>query len=105
MELAQCDAVGNLVKTDRLCGTETLLALQLRTLVGYLSGFLLRFHHVERVAGSGRSVQTEDDGRLGRTGRFNALVALVEHGLDLTPSRSCDDHVAYLQCAVADEHG
>ena len=64
---------------------QTLLALQLQTLVGDVACLLLCLEHVERVAGCRRAVQAEDDCRFSRTCRLYALVALVEHSLDASP--------------------
>ena len=104
MELAQCDAVGDFVETHGLRGAQRLLALQLRALVGYLACLLLALHHVEGVACGRSTVQTQDDGGLSRACTLDALVALVEHGLDLAPCRTGNDHVALTERTVADEH-
>ena len=85
MELSTCDAVGNIRQGKTGLCTQALLTLQLLTLVGYLACFLLGLHHVERVTGRRRTVQTEDDGRLRRSRTFDALVTLVEHGFDAAP--------------------
>ena len=60
---------------------------------------------MERVASGGGTVQTQDDGGLGRTGLLDALVTLVEHGLNLTPGSTCDNDVANLQRTIRHEDG
>ena len=58
-----------------LCA-QALLTLELQTLVGDVACFLLGVENVERVTGCRRAVQTEDDGRLGRSCALYAAVTL-----------------------------
>ena len=105
MELAECDAVGNIVERELLLRAQTLFALQLQSFVGDVASFLLGVEHVESVAGGRGTVQTENDARFGGLGLSDALVALVEHRFDASVRGSCDDVVADFQCSVRHEHG
>ena len=104
VELTQCDAVRDVVQTQRLRGAQRLFALQLCALVGNLACLLLGLHHMEGVTGCRGTVQTQDDGGLGGSGTLDALVTLVEHGLDASVAGSSHDDVAHLQRTVAHEH-
>ena len=74
------------------------------SLGGYLAGFLLGVQHMEGVAGCRSTVETEDDGRGGRAGVVDALVALVEHGLNASPACAGNHDVALMERSVAYEH-
>ena len=100
MELTQGDAVRDVVERELLLRAQTLFALQLQTLVGNLTSLLLGLEHMECVAGSRGSVQAEDDARLGGLGLLDALVTLVEHSLDTSPSSTSDDVITNLQRAM-----
>ena len=86
-------------------GAQSLLALQLQTLVGDVAGLHLGVEHVEGVAGGRCAVETEDDGGLCGSGRIDSGVTLVEHGLDTSVTCSGDHVVAHAQCTVGHEHG
>ena len=96
--------MGNLLK--RQCGgsTQTLLALQLHTLVGDVLCFLLGLHNMERVACLRSTVQSEDDDWLRGSSLLHTLVALVEHSLDASPCSTGNHDVALLERTVADKH-
>ena len=103
MEFSECHAVCNLLKRQRLGGTQALLTLQLHSLVGDIAGFLLRLHNVEGVSCLRCAVETEYDNRLSGLCLLYVLVALVEHSLYPTPRCSGYHDVADLQRSVADE--
>src|SRR3712207_9526655 len=67
-------AVRNIAKGKTLLRTQTLFTLQLLTLIGNLTSLLICIEHMESVARSRRSVQTEDNRRLGGGGWLNALI-------------------------------
>ena len=104
MELTECNTMRDIVETKCLLCTQTLLALQLLTLVGNLTGLLLRIHHMEGVTSRRCPIQTQDDGWLCRHRLFYALVTLIEHGLDTSMTGTGNHHVANLQCTIADQH-
>ena len=104
LERSERYTVRDVRQREAFLRAESLLALQLQTLVGYLSGLLLRLEHMERVAGGGCSVESEDYSGLCRTCRLYAGVALIEHGLDTSVARSGYDVVADAQRTVAHEH-
>ena len=83
----------------RLCA-QTLLTLQLLTLVGYFTGLLLTLHDVEGVAGGRSAVESQDDSGLGGSGLLHALVTFVEHSLDASVSGTCQHHVTHFERAV-----
>ena len=104
LERAEGDAVAYVGQREACLRAQALLALELLALVGNLSCLLLGLHHVERVAGGGRSVESEYYCGFCRAGFLHALVALVEHGLDASVARSGDDDIAHFQRSVAYEH-
>ena len=86
-------------------GAHAQLALQLFAFRRYVAGLLFGLKHVECVTGLGSAVKTEDEHGSGRTGFLNALVSLVEHGLDLAVVCTGQDYVADTECTVLYEHG
>ena len=82
-----------------LCA-QSLLALELQTLVGNVACLLLCVQNMERIACCRRAVKTEDYCRLSRSGTLYAAVALVEHCPDASVVGSRDDIVAHLQRTV-----
>ena len=79
--------------------------MQLQTLVGNLSCLLFGVKHMEGVACGRSTVETKDDGWFGRRCVVDALVALVEHGLDASVTGTGNDVVAHTQCTVAHQNG
>ena len=60
---------------------------------------------MERVACGGSSIQTQYDSGFGRTGLLDALVTLIEHGLNLTKAGTGNDNIANLQRTIRYENG
>ena len=100
MEFTKSNTMRQFVKSKFGSSTQTLLTLQLDTLVGNLTSLLLTLHHVERVTCCWCTIESKDDGRLCRTGLLNTLITLVEHSLYFTPGSTCDNHVANLQGTI-----
>ena len=100
MEVADSAATADFLKCGALVGAESEFALKLLALVGDLAGFLLGLHHVERIACGRRPVESEYQRGSGGTGLLYALVALVEHRLDLTVVGTGKDYVADMECTV-----
>ena len=105
LERAESLTARDVVEGEALGGAQTQLALQLLALVGDLAGFLLGVEHGEGITCGGGAVKTEDQRGLGGTGLFDALVALVEHGLDLAVMRTGEDDVALTERTVLHQHG
>ena len=102
-ERTQCDAVRDVAQRQAFLRTQALFALQLQTFVGDVARLLFGFQHVEGIAGSRRTVQTQYDGGLCGTSTFYALVTLVEHGLDTSPACSGNHVIANMQRSVANK--
>ena len=100
VELTQGNTVGYIVKTQGLGGTYRLLALQLHTLVGDVACLLLGLHDMEGVTGSGSTVQTKDDSRIGWPCLSDTLVTLVEHRLDTSVASSCHHDITHTERTV-----
>ncbi len=99
-EVADGTAAADVLEGEHLGCAQTLFASELLALVGYLACLLLRLHDVECVAGGRSAVETEDEGGHGRTGLPDALVTLVEHGLDLAEVVAGQDDVAHAERTV-----
>ena len=104
MEVTQCQTSAYFVERQHLLGTQSLFALQLFTLVGYFTGFLFGLDYVERITGSGSTVQTQYQSRFGRTCLFHALVTFVEHSLHLPITCTSQHDITHLQGTVGYQH-
>lgn len=105
LEVADGATPAYVVECEYLLGAHAQFALQLLALGGDLAGLLLGLHHVEGVAGGGGAVKAEYQRRSGRPCLGDALVAFVEHGLDLAVVGAGEDYVADMEGAVLHEHG
>ena len=103
--ITDLQATADFVKGKHLGGTEILLALELETFSGNVTGFLLRAHDVELVAGLGCTVKSEQGGGMCRTYIGDALAALVEEGLYAAVVCTCNHDVALMEGTVADKYG
>ena len=101
---AHFEALANLFEREHLSRAEVLLALQLFAAVGNLACLLLRFHHVELVAGLRCAVEAEQRGGHGGPHFVHALVTLVEECLHAAEVRTGQHHVALLERTVAHKH-
>ena len=104
LNTTHCDVVCNIFESLTTSGTNTLLALELFTLVGNFTSLLFCFHHVELVTCCWCTVQTEDEGWLCRKYLLDSLTALIEHCLDTSPTGSCQNDVALSECTILNKH-
>ena len=104
LEVADRAATSDIFECKHLGGAETLLAGKLLSLEGYVACLLLRLEHIECVAGCRSSVKAEYKRRHCGSCLFDALVTLVEHGLDLAEVVACDNYVAHAESAVLHEY-
>ena len=104
MEVTQSQTTAHFIEGQHLLRTQALFALQLFTLVGNFTGFLLGFNHMESITGSRCAVQSQDKGRFRRTSLSHTLVTLIEHGLHLTIVGSCQNDIADFQCTIRNKY-
>ena len=105
LHAAHGDTCANLLQSDAVLGADTLLTLQLQSLVGYLAHLLLAVHHVEGVACLRRTVQTQQRGSPRRAYALDLAAALVGEVLHTTVACAGNHVVADVQRAVAHQDG
>ena len=104
LEVAHCDSSADFLQSYDLCCSQSLLSLQLLTLVGDFSCLALVVHYVDVVTCLRRSVESEHQCWLRWACLLDSLVSLVEHGLHLSEVLAGYHYVAHFQRSVADEH-
>src|SRR5690606_18898363 len=104
LDLALFESLGEVLKRHALTGLRQCgVALDCLTLLSDLAGGAVVFRNKEQVAGAGHRVQTLDLDRTRRSGLFNALAVLVDHGADAAVSRTSDDRVTDAQRTALNE--
>ena len=105
LEATLFNATTNLIERQMVLGADALLALQLLSLGGNLTGFLVAVHNMESITCLGCTIQSENRGCFSRTDLLDTLSALVEHGLDATKVGTSQKDIAQVQGAVGAKHG
>ena len=81
LEVAQRTTTSEFVEGKPLLRTVVLLTLELLTLAGDATRFLLGLHDVEGLTCSRRTIQTKDQNGFAGASLLDLLVTLVEHSL------------------------
>ena len=92
--------MADVIQRELLLCPQSLLTLQLQTLVGNLTSLLLSLKNMERVTSCRGTVQSKDDTRLSGSGLGDALVALVEHRLDASIGSTGNQVVTHMERTV-----
>ena len=101
MELSTSYSVRDISQRQTLLRAQTLLTLQLFTLVGDIPSLLFRLQHMESIARGGSAIQSQYDGRLGGSRFLYTLVTLIEHGLDASPAGTGYHDITHFERAIA----